>query len=287
MAVAIVIIVILVVAVVTIVVLAGTGSARSTGSLSRETRSRDAGAGAAAEATELSTSTELEATGRERADETRATLRERARRRAARGDVVEYEPVDEEELGVTRRQFLNRGLLGRRSASRLAGLRRRDASAFLWPHGLGGLRRQDRRGKIERHHRLHRRRNAAPFYVPEARARTCSVPDRATCRPRRRSTAPSTYAGMEQGSSRSTSAACTSAAACRGARRRSGSSARATARSTTASARRRPARRRVASTASTSPSSGGSMTINTGDIELGPPIGTNTTGQQQEGPLCV
>ena len=32
---------------------------------------------------------------------------------------------------------------------------------------------------------------------------------------------------------------------------------------------------------------GGKMTINTGDIELGPPIGTNTTGQQQEGPLCV
>jgi len=25
----------------------------------------------------------------------------------------------------------------------------------------------------------------------------------------------------------------------------------------------------------------------TGDIEIGPPIGTNTTGQQQEGPLCV
>ena len=33
--------------------------------------------------------------------------------------------------------------------------------------------------------------------------------------------------------------------------------------------------------------SGGSLTINTGDIEIGPPIGTDTTGQQQEGPLCV
>ena len=32
---------------------------------------------------------------------------------------------------------------------------------------------------------------------------------------------------------------------------------------------------------------GGSLTIDTGDIEIGPPIGTNTTGQQQEGPLCV
>ena len=32
---------------------------------------------------------------------------------------------------------------------------------------------------------------------------------------------------------------------------------------------------------------GDNLTINTGDIEIGPPIGTNTTGQQQEGPLCV
>ena len=29
------------------------------------------------------------------------------------------------------------------------------------------------------------------------------------------------------------------------------------------------------------------MTVDTGTILLGPPIGTDTTGQQQEGPLCV
>ena len=33
--------------------------------------------------------------------------------------------------------------------------------------------------------------------------------------------------------------------------------------------------------------SGGQMTINTGDIELGPPIGTNTINQSPEAPLCV
>ena len=33
--------------------------------------------------------------------------------------------------------------------------------------------------------------------------------------------------------------------------------------------------------------SGTTLTINTGDIQIGPPIGPNTTGQQQEGPLCV
>lgn len=31
----------------------------------------------------------------------------------------------------------------------------------------------------------------------------------------------------------------------------------------------------------------GGQTINTGDIEIGSPIGTNTTDQQQQGPLCV
>ena len=33
--------------------------------------------------------------------------------------------------------------------------------------------------------------------------------------------------------------------------------------------------------------SGGSLTVNTGQIIQGPPIGTNTTGQEAEGPHCV
>ena len=32
---------------------------------------------------------------------------------------------------------------------------------------------------------------------------------------------------------------------------------------------------------------GGSLTVNTGLIIQGPPIGTNTTGQEAEGPHCV
>ena len=58
--------------------------------------------------------------------------------------------------------------------------------------------------------------------------------------------------GWSRGSSRSTRSASTSAARCRGARRRSGSSAPATARSTTASARSAAAPRRAASTTSSS-----------------------------------
>ncbi len=89
-------------------------------------------------------------------------------------------------------------------------------------------------------------------------------------------------------SSRSTSGACTSDAASRSARRRSGSSARATARSTTASARRRRAPRRVASTASAWTINGGSLTIDTGIHRPAARRSVpNTTKQQQEGPLCV
>lgn len=33
--------------------------------------------------------------------------------------------------------------------------------------------------------------------------------------------------------------------------------------------------------------SGGSLTVDTGNIILGPPIGTNTTGQEAEGPHCI
>jgi cytochrome b6-f complex iron-sulfur subunit len=32
---------------------------------------------------------------------------------------------------------------------------------------------------------------------------------------------------------------------------------------------------------------GDNVTVDTGTIYIGPPIGTNTTGQEAEGPLCV
>jgi cytochrome b6-f complex iron-sulfur subunit len=31
----------------------------------------------------------------------------------------------------------------------------------------------------------------------------------------------------------------------------------------------------------------GTVTVNTGDVNQGPPIGTNTTGQEAQGPHCV
>ena len=44
----------------------------------------------------------------------------------------------------------------------------------------------------------------------------------------------------------------------------------------------------MAWTASRSPSAGnGDVTVDTGALVAGPPIGTNTTGQEAEGPHCI
>src|SRR5689334_12493196 len=107
MVVAIVIIAVLLVAAATVLVT--TRQRASTGGLSRETIKRDAGSAEVSAAPE-STSTDLELQARERAEDTRARAGGVATR--APGGVTRWEPVDEEELGVTRRQFLNRGILG-------------------------------------------------------------------------------------------------------------------------------------------------------------------------------
>src|SRR5581483_5599946 len=106
MVVVIVVIAILLLAATTLLLTARLRS--STGGLSRETRRRDAGT-PDVEAATTSSSTELELQGRERADETRAQAGDVAQRQPA--GVTRWEPMDEEELGVTRRQFLNRGIL--------------------------------------------------------------------------------------------------------------------------------------------------------------------------------
>ena len=81
---------------------------------------------------------------RARADEARRRDRVRAHRLGRRSSPraaktpVKYEPVDEEELGVSRRQFFNRSILAAIGA-RPRRVRRRGAR-FLWPSagGFGG-----------------------------------------------------------------------------------------------------------------------------------------------------
>jgi cytochrome b6-f complex iron-sulfur subunit len=281
-AVAIPIIIIFIVGVATLMVFVNR-RARSTGELSRETRQRDVSSAAPAAASETSSSTDLEATGRERADETRAAY-ENVPARRGRGDAVIWEPVDEEELGVARRQFLNRGILlftglgvGAFGAACLG---------FLWPTGTGGFGGKVGAGTSISDIIADIEAKAAPFYIPEARAYIAQYP-KADLPKAKKVYSAVTYAGMEQGlvalyqrcvhlgcrvpwcpSSQWFECPCHGSKYNRVGEKKAG-----------------PAPRGLDRFAIIV--SGDSLTINTGDIEIGPPIGTNTTGQQQEGPLCV
>ena len=279
MAVAIPIIVILLIAVATTIVLAANRQRGTTGGLSRETRHRDSGSPAPSE---LSTSTELETTGRERADDTRATY-EGVPARRGRGDVTAWEPVDEEELGVARRQFLNRGL-GLVVGFSLAGFGAA-CLGFLWPTGSSGFGGKIAAGKLS-DIVAYIQAHAAPFYIPEARAYVQQYPKEDLPAAKKVYSAV-TYAGMEQGfvalyqrcvhlgcrvpwcqSSQWFECPCHGSKYNRVGEKKAGPAPRGLDRFFISAV-------------------GDSLSVDTGTIYNGPPIGTNTTGQQQEGPLCV
>jgi cytochrome b6-f complex iron-sulfur subunit len=115
------------------VMLLATGRRRATtGRLSRETRQRDEGTPSVG--TELATVDESDE-ARARANEARAATGAVPAKRASSG-VARYEPVDPEELGVTRRQFFNRGVLTGLALG-VSGFGAA-ALAFLWPSQAGG-----------------------------------------------------------------------------------------------------------------------------------------------------
>jgi len=121
----------------------------TTGRLSRETRARDTHAGGSAVPTDANPEGEesiAEATeqARARADDARraiesgASVTETASVPATTGQKapVRYEPVDDDEIGVNRRMFLNRGIL---AVSGLGvGAFGVAALTFLWPSAAGG-----------------------------------------------------------------------------------------------------------------------------------------------------
>ena len=137
-------------------------AARPTGrAVSRETRSATCRS-PRPRARRRAASTELEATGRATAP-TRPQARDRAAASLEPGGATTsgaYEPVDEEELGVTRRQFFNRGILTGLGLG-IGGFGAA-ALAFLWPTGAGGFGgKVDRRQPRPTSHDDDRRRRAA------------------------------------------------------------------------------------------------------------------------------
>jgi cytochrome b6-f complex iron-sulfur subunit len=252
----------------------------ATGNLSRETKSRDASGDDDASA---STELEVSAEARARADDARAQAEGGvpATRRGA--TPVVWEPVDEEELGVTRRQFLNRGIL----VTMLAALGTFGASllAFLWPSSNGGFGGKIAAGKLT-DILSYTSTNLQPFYVPEAR--TYIQPFPANALPAAKKIYDDfIYTSMQQGivalyqkcvhlgcrvpwcqSSQWFECPCHGSKYNRVGEKRDGPAPRGLDRFQSIIA-------------------GGSVTINTGLLSVGPPIGTNTTGQVAEGPHCV
>ena len=282
-----IVIIIVLVAAGSVVLLAGRARAASTGALSRETRQRDQSAPSEPSTELATTSTDLEATGRERSDETRSSLGGMLARRRG-GAVTEYEPVDEEEIGVSRRQFLNRGLLTAVGFG-LAGFAPA-MLAFLWPlQGLGGFGGTVNIGKlVDILAAIDAQQK--PFYAAQARTYVVRYPkeNAAALTAAKKIYKPAVYKDMSDLGIVALYQRCVHLGCrvpfcqtsqwfecpCHGSKYNRVGEKKAG-----------PAPRGLDRFYATQ--AGDSIIVDTGNIFLGPPIGTNTTGQNAEGPLCV
>ena len=264
----------------------------STGSLSRETRRRDAstptGGTAAEAAAGTGTSTDLvdtSAAARERADEARDSISGGVPVPAGGRAIAQRQPVDEEELGITRRQFFNRGILAGVGVG-VAGFGGA-ALAFIWPvagpSGFGGKVAVGNLNDID-----DTIAKKIPFYNAAAKTYIQPYPKADVAKAKKISAyPPAIIKGMDQGyvalyqkcvhlgcrvpwceTSQWFECPCHGSKYNRVGEKRGG-----------------PAPRGLDRFALEV--SGGSITVDTGTIVTGPPIGTDTTGQAAEGAPCV
>jgi len=271
------------------------GSARrraSTGSLSRETRHADASTPPAdvlpTETTETTETTGAvdEADPRARADESRRAIGSGSSVPVPAGEksVTRYEPVDEEELGITRRQFFNRGIL----TGLVLGVTGFGAAAlgFLWPpaSSAGGFGSPINIGNISDIQAAIAKE--MPYYNATAKTYVQPYP-KADLPKAKKIYSPIILAGLAMGyvalyqrcvhlgcrvpwcqTSQWFECPCHGSKYNRVGEKRAGPAPRGLDRF--------PFQIQ-----------GGAMTVDTGTIIQGPPIGTNTTGQSPEGAPCV
>jgi cytochrome b6-f complex iron-sulfur subunit len=256
---------------------------RVTGSLSAETRQRDQSGTEAADSAEDDASE----AARERADDTRKAIGSGGAAPATRGTtaVAERAPVDEEELGISRRQFFNRGILVTMAVS--LGAFGAAAISFLYAKSAGGF-----GGKVDAGISLtdviaYNNTNKQPYYVPEARTYLVPFPKDAIPKAKKVPQYQPVLAGMEEGiialyqkcvhlgckvpwcqTSQWFECPCHGSKYSRVGEKRGG-----------------PAPRGLDRFVVTV--SGDKLNIDTGIVIIGPPIGTDTTGQGAEGPPCV
>jgi cytochrome b6-f complex iron-sulfur subunit len=254
-------------------------SARAIGFLNRESRQRDRGNPLEQQAGTAPVS------GRE--IERAAVLQRRG------GEIVPVEappppvpagPPDLEAIDVTRRQFLNRGIVTLMGLG-VGGFTAASMVGFLWPPpatGFGGKIRAGKTSDIK----ASIASNKEPFYVAEARTYISGYPA-AEIERAKAVYAASLIPGMEAGfvalyqrcvhlgcrvpwcgSSQWFECPCHGSKYNRAGEKKGGPAPRGLDRFPLSVA-------------------GGVVTIDTGQRILGPPIGTNTTGQEAEGPHCA
>ncbi len=253
---------------------------KAIGVLSRETRKRDAGM-------HVGSRTEGRATASGRELELAAKLeRSRAGKElvtAGSAAPTAWVPPDPDTLGATRRQFLNRSIVG----FWVVGLSGFGAAvvAFLWPKAGGGFGSAIRVGNVGEV--VQEIRDANGFlYKPEGRMWLTEYPTGALEKARA-AYSPPELAGMEEGvvalyqkcphlgcrvpecvTSQWFECPCHGSQYNQVGEKKGG-----------------PAPRGMDRFAMSV--SGGVLTVDTGTIIQGPPIGTNTTGQEAEGPHCI
>jgi len=261
----------------------GSAHSRASGRPSRGTRRAALRSGAQPSAADVEDA-RAEEDPRERADESRRAIESGGALPVPAGQrgVARYEPVDEEELGVTRREFFNRGIL----TGLLLGVSGFGAAslAFLWPAAGGGFGGTINIGTKADVDALIAKKT--PFYNATAKVYINPYPKDALPKAKK-IYSPVILAGMQLGyvalyqrcthlgcrvpwcqSSQWFECPCHGSKYNRVGEKKGGPTPRGLDRFPFQI-------------------SGGSFVIDTGTIVQGPPIGTNTTGQGQEGALCV
>jgi len=264
------------------------GSARrrdvgsATGQLSRETLKRDASRRAAER--EL-VGAGAPATGRE-VEKAVILGRSESVVPAASSAPTVWVPPDPETIGVTRRQFLNRSMITMMTLA-ISSFAAAAFTAFLWPTGAGGFGSKLRMGKIT-DLRAEIEKNGGFLYKPEGRMWLVEYPEAALPKGRVVYKGQASLPGMEKGilalyqkcvhlGCRVPSCATSKwfECACHG-----------STYNQVGEKKGGPAPRGLDRFA-VEVSADGVLTVNTGAIIQGPSIGTNTTGQEAQGPHCV
>jgi cytochrome b6-f complex iron-sulfur subunit len=276
-------------AVLAVVLLAGAARRRDTGEaiggLSRETRQRDKGKRAVLGAPPVAGRDVEKSVALERREPSTEVVK------ASSGELAPWVPPDPETLGVSRRQFLNRGIVTLMSFSLATfGL---SLIGFLWPTSAGGFGGKVRLGKISDIRAAVRAGQGASAnfgYFPEARCWVTEYPSTALEKAKKVTAyTPPIIAGMEAGfvflyqkcvhlgcrvpncaTSQWFECPCHGSQYNRVGEKKGGPAPRGLDRFTPEIV-------------------GDVVTVNTSSsgIVQGPPIGTNTTGQEAEGPHCV